>query len=78
MCVDEGRVVCVGGSVGVLMRFVWRSLGVGMGVLRWGRVCVWGVDGWVSEFLTSGIVYILILRISMSIVCLTQFGQEED
>ena len=37
MCADEGRVVvmvvCVGGSVGVLMRFVWTSLGVGMGVL---------------------------------------------
>ena len=38
--VGEGRVialvVCVGGSVGVLMRFVWRSLGVGMGVLGGG------------------------------------------
>ena len=26
-------VVCGGESVGVLRRFVWRSLGVGMGVL---------------------------------------------
>ena len=41
MCVDEGRVMCVGWSVDVLMRFVWRSLGVGMGVLGWGLVCVW-------------------------------------
>ena len=30
---------CVG-SVGVLMRFVWRSLGAGMGVLGWGWVGV--------------------------------------
>ena len=46
MCVDEGRVVvmvvCVGGFVGVLMRFVWRSLGVGMGVLGWCHWCGWG------------------------------------
>ena len=45
MCVGEGRVVVmvvyVGGSVSVLMRFVWRSLGVEMGVLGWG----WGVFG---------------------------------
>ena len=45
MCVGEGRmVVCRGGSVGVLMRFVWRSLGVGMGLLGWGGVylgCRW-------------------------------------
>ena len=37
MFVGEGRVVMVGvamgGSVGVLMRYVWRSLGVGVGVL---------------------------------------------
>ena len=49
-----------GGSVGV-MRFAWRSLCVGMGVLGWG----WGC-GWVSEFWTSGIVYMLILTIRMS------------
>ena len=46
MCVSEGRVVVmvvfVGGSVYVLIRFVWRALGVGMGVLGWG--C-----GWVGE-----------------------------
>ena len=37
MCVGEGGLllVCVGGSVGVLM----RSLGVGRGVLGWG--CGW-------------------------------------
>ena len=41
-------VVCRGGSVGVFMRFVWRSLGVGMGVL--GGVGVFGgVGGWMSE-----------------------------
>ena len=45
-------VVYVGGSVGVLMRFVWRSLGVGMGVLGWGCVYVFGVwvGRWLSEF----------------------------
>ena len=44
---------CVGGgSVGVLMRFVWSSLGVGMDVLCWGRVylgvwvCEWVFDKW--------------------------------
>ena len=49
VCVGEGRVVvmvvCVGRSVVVLMRFAWRSLGVGMDLLRWGGVCVGGV-GW--------------------------------
>ena len=64
-----------GGSMGVLMRFVWRSLvwgwvfWVGLGV------CL-GV--WVSEFWTSGIVNTLILTISMSTVCVTQFGQKMD
>ena len=54
MCVGEDRVVvmvvCVGGSVGVLMRFGWRSL-------RWGWMCsggsgcvFWGVGGWLSGF----------------------------
>ena len=35
-CVGEGKMVLVyvGRSVGVLMRFVWRSLGVVIGVLR--------------------------------------------
>ena len=50
---------------------------VGMGV----GVCfgVW-VGGWVSEFWfwTSGIVLMLILTISMSLVCLIQFGQKVD
>ena len=32
-------VSCIGGSVGVLMRFVWRSLGVKWGVLECGWVC---------------------------------------
>ena len=36
------------------------------------------VGGWVSEFWKSGIVYMLILIISMSTVCLTQFGQKVD
>ena len=48
MFVCEGRVVvkvvCVGGSVGVLMRFVWRSLGV---LPEW--VCGWGCR-WVGEW----------------------------
>ena len=43
-------------------------VGVGVGV------CFWGVGGWVSEFWTSGIVYMLIL----TIVCLTPFGQKVD
>ena len=71
-------VVCVGRSVGVLLRFVWMSLGVGRGVLRWWGVGVWGVGRWVSELWTSGIVCMLILTISMSTVCLTQFGQKVD
>ena len=46
MCVEDSRVVvmevCGGGSVGVLMRFVWRSLHVWMGVLGVGvrRACL--------------------------------------
>ena len=43
--VGEGEevvmVVCVGGSVGVLMRCVWRSLGVRMVLFEWGWGCVW-------------------------------------
>ena len=73
MCVGENRVVvmvvCGGGSVGVLI-----SLYGGHWV--WGWVC-WGgggwvfgsVGGWMSEFWTSDIVYMLILTISMSKVC---------
>ena len=36
------------------------------------------VRGYMSEFRTSGIVYMLILTISMSILCLTQFDQKAD
>ena len=51
------------GSMSVLMRFVWRSLGVGLGCLGEGG-CVFGV--WVgSQLWTSGIVYMPILTISM-------------
>ena len=79
MYVGEGRVVVVwvGGSVGMLMTFVWRSLDVG-------RVCKlgWGVfggaGGWLSEFWTSDIIYILILTKDMLIAHLTQFGQKGD
>ena len=73
-----GMVVCVGGSVGVLTRFVWRLLGVGMGVLGWDGCIFGGLDGLVSEFWTRGIVLKLILTISMSIVCSTQFGQKVE
>ena len=43
---------CGGGSMGVLTRFLWRSLGVGMDVLGGvgvllgvGWVCFWGWGG---------------------------------
>ena len=84
MCVGDGRVVvmvvCIGGSVALLMRFVWRSLGCGdgcVGVGVGGCLGVW-VGGWVSEFWTSGLVYMIIFTISMSAVCITQFGQKVD
>ena len=51
--------VCFGGSVGESMRCVWRSLGVGRGVLGmkvWGGCVFRGASGWMDEFLTSGIV----------------------
>ena len=49
---------------------------MGMGVLGWvGRV--WDVGVWVSVFWTRGIVYMLILTINMSTVCLTQFGPKK-
>ena len=74
VCVSEGRVVvmvvCVGGFVGVLMRFVWRSLGVGMGVC----FGLW-VGRWV-RFWTHAIDYMPILTIGINTVCLTQFGQK--
>ena len=49
-------VKCVGGSLGVLVRLVWKSQGVGVG-------------GFVSEFWTSGTDYLLTLTIIMSRVC---------
>ena len=51
--------VCVGGSVGVLM----RSLGVGMAMLECGWCVFGGVGGWVSEFWTSGRVNMLIITV---------------
>ena len=36
------------------------------------------VGGWVSEFETNGIDYMLIHTISMSMVCLDQFGKNVD
>ena len=73
VCVGEGRavvmVVSVSGSVGVLMRFVWRSLGVGMGVLWWGWVCV----GWVW---VGGCVIMPILTISMCTKCLLNLAKK--
>ena len=64
--------------VGLFMRFVWRSLGVEMGVLGGVGVGVclgiW-VDRWVSfEQVTD----MLILTLSMCTMCLTQFGQKVD
>ena len=48
------------------------------GVVCWDGVCVFeGVGGWVSEFWTSGIIYML-NSLSMSTVCLTQFDQRVD
>ena len=48
-----------------------------MEVTGCGDGCVFvGVGGWVSEFWTSGIVYMLILTISMSIVCLTNLAKK--
>ena len=44
------------------------------GGVCWGECVFGGVGGWVSEFWTRGIVYMLILTISMSTVCLIQFG----
>ena len=40
------------------------------GCVGWDWVFVWSVGGCLSEIWTSGIVYILILTISMSMVCL--------
>ena len=51
--------------------------GYEVGCVVAGFVCIRGC-GWVGEFWTSGIVYMLILTISMSTVCLTQFCQKVD
>ena len=50
-------------SVGVLMRFVWRLLGVGMAVFGWGGCVCLGCE-WVSEFWTSGIAYTVLSLIN--------------
>ena len=49
----------------------------------WGGCVSWGgsgvcMGGWVSEFETNGIVYLLIHTISMSMVCLDEFGKIVD
>ena len=69
MCVGEGGVVvimvCVGGSGNEVCMEITRCgdgcVGVGVGV------CLG--CGWLNEFSTSGIVYMLILTMSMSTVC---------
>ena len=47
-----------------------------------GRMFVWGVfgggDGWMIRVYDKWHVYMLILTINMSTVCLTQFGQKVD
>ena len=66
-CEGEAKIVVVvvvyeGESVGELMRFEWRSLGVGV---------LGGVGVWMGEWVwTSGIFYMVKLTISMNIVCL--------
>ena len=58
MCGDDGRgrdaglgdrCVCVSKNVGLLMRFEWYSLIVGLGVWGWEWMCIRGVGGRVSE-----------------------------
>ena len=68
----------VSGSVGVLMVFEWKAMGVWMDVLGWGWVCVLGADELISKFWTSCIFYKLILTTSVTIVCITQFSQKVD
>ena len=81
-CFQGSHCVCVGDSMvdmvmvmcgcvnEVCMAVTWCGEGcVGVGVCVFG-----GVGGWMSEFWTSDIVYMLILTISMSAVCLSQFG----
>ena len=36
------------------------------------------VGGWVSEFVTNGIVCLLMHTMSMSMVCLDEFGKRVD
>ena len=56
-------VVCVGGSVNEVCMEV---TGCGDGCVGVGWGCVWVVGGWVGEFWTSGIVYMLIFTTGMS------------
>ena len=61
-------------AVGVLMRFVWRSLSWVREWMCWDRGrCVFGV--WLG---VRVVFFMTILTISMSTVCLTQFGQKVD
>ena len=46
------------------------------GCVYWGGGGVYYGCGWVVEFWTSGVVYMLILSKGMSAVCLTQFGKK--
>ena len=85
-CFQGSHFVCVVGWEWCVLMYPWYDNEVCMEVtwcrdgcvgVGWGCVCgVWG--GWVSEFWTNGIVYMLILTKGMSTVCLTQFGQKVD
>ena len=51
---------------------------MGMGELGWCGFVFGGEGGCLSEFWTSGVVYMMILTTSKTILCLTQFGQKAD
>ena len=78
MCVGEGGLIVVGlvvyvsRSVGVLMVFEWKAMGVWRDVLGWGWVCVLGADELISKFWTSCIVYMLIM--SQRMTCIDRLG----